>query len=892
MNIGKRHPDNGKSSDKSSHDQDHLLRVIFDHHPHSSCLLDSAGRILVANPAFLKLSGSSREEIFGRPMWDVPPWKGKPESSQAIRDAVAAMRKEKVISIETDYIADDGSMHTFLLTFTSINDERGESLYIVLDGYDITESAKTIQALHKAQEIFDIIANTVPIIYWAADADGTITLSEGGGLKRMGTQPGEHVGTSLYELYPENTEVIHRILKGESFTERREAGGGVWETTCVPVHDDEGKLMGSVGVTLDVTEGTRAEEELRKTQALLAAAVENSPYGIIIADAPDVRIRMINKAALDISGRSFRELTDIPMEKHPVCWQAYRPDGQLFAPDELPLSRAVLEGKVSMGVEAVIRQPGGEDRWISASAAPVRDDDGRIIAGVAILHDMTEQKLADNEIHRQKKTLQTYINTAGVMFLALGADERVTMINSKGCEVLGYDKEEIIGKNWFDTCIPPEKRDEIRSVFHKLIAGGVASVEYYVNQIITKDGSEKIILWHNALLKDENGNFLNIISSGLDITEQKKVETELRESEKRYRSLFENLYDAVFVMRGDLFADCNRKAVEMFGCRRDDLIGHTPYELSPKVQPDGADSREKARLLIESALRGEIDSFEWLHRKCSGETFYVEVHLNRIDLKDGSHLLAILRDITERTALQRQIEESHYRLELMSRELLDSQEQEKRRIARELHDETGQLLTAMKINLQYILHRRNSDLHREELLKRLSEQVDLIDTAIQQVRSLSQELRPSILDDIGLVPAMRWYLDRQTQLAELQGSIKEENLPDRIPSRIRIACYRILQEAVTNILRHANATRIDVSLVGTSKGLKLVIRDNGGGFDVKEALERASRGESFGLLGMQERLELLGGKLKISSTPDKGTKIEAVFPVMTDGEKTVNKKTS
>jgi signal transduction histidine kinase len=163
--------------------------------------------------------------------------------------------------------------------------------------------------------------------------------------------------------------------------------------------------------------------------------------------------------------------------------------------------------------------------------------------------------------------------------------------------------------------------------------------------------------------------------------------------------------------------------------------------------------------------------------------------------------------------------------------------------------------------------------------ERLSEQISLIDSTVGVVRNLALDLRPSILDDFGLVPAIRWYLKRQLESSEMRGSIIEEDVPENLPSATETACFRVMQEAVTNILKHAQASNIMITIGRTPDGLRLIVRDDGIGFDVDEARRKSSMGESFGLLGMQERLGLLGGMLTIRSTPTEGTEIEAIYPV-------------
>lgn len=215
------------------------------------------------------------------------------------------------------------------------------------------------------------------------------------------------------------------------------------------------------------------------------------------------------------------------------------------------------------------------------------------------------------------------------------------------------------------------------------------------------------------------------------------------------------------------------------------------------------------------------------------------------------------------------------RLQMLSQELLEVQESERRHISRELHDEIGQALTAVKVNLQAA----RRALPSEEILAQLDESIDVVERTLEQVRDLSLDLRPSLLDDLGVVAALRWYIDRQAQRAGFEAQFTAD-LPElRLPSELETTCFRVVQEALTNIIRHANASHVKVELRERDQTLELFIRDDGIGFDVDAVMERAAGDLSLGLLGMQERVQLVSGQFEIVSDPAKGTEIRAVFPL-------------
>jgi signal transduction histidine kinase len=230
--------------------------------------------------------------------------------------------------------------------------------------------------------------------------------------------------------------------------------------------------------------------------------------------------------------------------------------------------------------------------------------------------------------------------------------------------------------------------------------------------------------------------------------------------------------------------------------------------------------------------------------------------------------------LAEAGASQAALEEAYGRLRGLTRRLEAAKEDERKRIARELHDEMGQALTAAKINLQ-ILAANGSPLERT---RRIEDAVGMLDRMIGHVRTMSLALRPPLLDELGLLPALRSYLEAQTQRAGVRFDLTAIELPALAPE-IAIVAFRAVQEAVTNVIRHAGASNATVALEPQSGSIEITVRDDGRGFDVGEMLERAARGHHLGLLGIRERVEGLGGTVEIVSALDHGTEVRVSVPL-------------
>ena len=230
----------------------------------------------------------------------------------------------------------------------------------------------------------------------------------------------------------------------------------------------------------------------------------------------------------------------------------------------------------------------------------------------------------------------------------------------------------------------------------------------------------------------------------------------------------------------------------------------------------------------------------------------------------------------ERAVLFEEVQSGRQRLQSLTRQLIDSQEKERRHLARELHDEIGQVLTAVKTNLQSV----QLAFDPQTLTARLEESIGVVERALGQISDLSLDLRPSLLDDFGLVPALEWYAKRQAQRSGFQVTFLAQPEEMHLPANLETTCFRVAQAAITNIARHAQAKHVHVELRQDETELYLLVRDDGIGFDVQAALARMAHDESFGLLAMQERVGLVGGQIEFDSAPPCGTEIRVRLPLV------------
>ncbi|HSA65891.1 MAG TPA: sensor histidine kinase [Nitrospira sp.] len=227
-----------------------------------------------------------------------------------------------------------------------------------------------------------------------------------------------------------------------------------------------------------------------------------------------------------------------------------------------------------------------------------------------------------------------------------------------------------------------------------------------------------------------------------------------------------------------------------------------------------------------------------------------------------------------RQRLLSDLERAQEGLRQLSHRLLQAQENERRHIARDLHDEIGQALTALKLNLREV----QGPVEPAPIMTLVTDCLEITDQLIQRIRNLALDLRPSLLDELGLVSALHWYVTRQAERAGWTIDYAAQEFEHRLSQEIEIICFRVAQEALTNVMRHAKATHLRVALAQKGQGVELVVQDNGLGFDVDKARARSRTGQSLGLLGMEERVYLAGGTIDVQSRPQEGTTITVLVP--------------
>jgi PAS domain S-box-containing protein len=627
------------------------------------------------------------------------------------------------------------------------------------------------------------------------------------------------------------------------------------------LRDAAGSFGGIVMTGVDITERAGAERRL-------ADVIEALGEGLILI-GPDGRYQLANRAEEELLGVTRDRIVGVRFDE--VAWGRRAADGAPFRTEDHPFARLARGEAAVRDLEMQVVTPQGEARTVLASAMPLRDAAGNFDGAVLTAVDITARKVAER---RLRDTIETMAEGLAIA----GADGRYEYFNRAAEDLIGIPRERVLGVRydavpWLRIAADGGPFANADHPFERIARGETTALRDYEYKVVTAKGAVRTISTNAAALYDAAGNFDGVVSTWSDVTDRKNAE-------RRLRDIIETMAEAVMIIGADgNYELVNRETEELLGRPRGRIIGARQGD-SPwaRLAVDGRPLRV-AELPLERLRRGEpaLHGVEFQLTLPEGPPRTILINAGPLRDAAGDFAGAVLSgfDITERKVAERRLAEYTARLGTLSRRVLAVQEEERRAVARELHDELGQVLTAVRLNLQ-TLRRRSRD---PELGPIFEDGLAQLETAIAEVRALSTRLRPTILDDLGLEAALRSHLERSRVRAEIELDTAISLPQKRLDPAVETACFRIVQEAMTNVVRHAAARRLAVSLQALDGELVLSVRDDGHGFDPAAAAERAARGESAGLSGMEERAQLAGGRLEIRAAPGRGTEVRAVFPL-------------
>ena len=561
-------------------------------------VIDFNGNLVDVNKTTVEVLGYSKEELLTVGLYGI-------DSSLRKEDIIAlanTMPLDKLQIFETSHTTKDG--RTFPVeVYSSLVTYQGKRAILSI-ARDITERKRIEELLVKERQELKLIIDTSPIIVFYKDKQGRFIRVNKTFAEAQKMPAEDFVGKTVFDLYPpeiaqgmadDDQEVLESGHAKLDITEQYESAAGVrWvHTDKFPICDKNGIPFGLIGFAQDITERKKAEEALGLRMEQLVAINQASQAVATSLDLDQVLTEVMSLAGkvvgseytsivlVDEAGHISRGVENMPgvlsierrarkrgftswilRARQPAVADEIGEDGVIRprvgggAPRTANPNLVAKGIKSFVGLPLIVKEhnvgvlylhsllPGTFKDQLAllttfASQAAIAIEKARLYN--AVQRELAERKQAEEALQRERDTAQQYLDIAGVLMAALDTDGQITLINQKGCEILGYKESELIGRNWFDTCLSEDAREEVRGVIERLMAGDIEPVEYYENAVLTKSGAQRILAFHNAVIRNQASQITGILFSGEDITERKRAEAELQASHEAERNFAERL---------------------------------------------------------------------------------------------------------------------------------------------------------------------------------------------------------------------------------------------------------------------------------------------------------------------------------------------------------------
>lgn len=585
----------------------------------------------------------------------------------------------------------------------------------------------------------------------------------------------------------------------------------------------------------------KTERALTQSEQDYRELFERAHDAILIIDSANQIIISANAGAHTIYGVPPDSLPGQPFS---TLW----PDESLR---EKLLKQTTTRGSVQ-GWEAALRKPDGRDLVLEVSSTTV--DYQRRAAIMCIARDITDRKY-----YEELRLSQTILRQVNNLIIVGNGSGRIIYVNHAVTTLTGYTRAELLGQGWWNMTRDDEESRNTEMDYISAASKGLRPTykDPYDRIIRCKDGNQVWIQWY-----DTKGPEDLIIGVGIDITAQKAALQALEESEEHYRLLFDNNPSSIIMYDAKSFEiiDVNPASCNLYGYSREEF---QKLLLGDLISREGLGTHQDSK-------SDESTSKTTRHRRKNGSLIDVEVVDHALEYKNRETRIAMIQELSERKRAElAELELRTQKVRLAT--VVHTQEEERRRIARELHDGLGQMLAALKRSLEYTGY-TNSQTEDDS-------SAQLLDNAIGETRRIAHNLMPSALEDLGLFAALDRLCYQCFHQTDIQIHFQTYNFDERLPAGSELNVYRIVQEAFNNILKHANAKEVTLQIVGYADKWILTIEDDGAGFDATAVSQKRSGKGGLGLVSLRERVEFLGGELEINSAPGQGTSLVIEIPI-------------
>ncbi|MBS0169187.1 MAG: PAS domain S-box protein [Nitrospira sp.] len=845
-------------------------------------IADDTGRLREVNQTLCTILGYSEEELLTRTYQSVTHPEDLGQNLERVRSLWSGELACDVF--EKRYIRKDGRIIWAHVGLSVIRDEAGRALHVLAMVQDITERKRTEEALQLAKYTVD---HATEAIYWVGSGAELLDVNEAASLM-LGYSREEFLGMTVHDLNPLFTREHWPSYWQETREKERVSFEGTHRAKdgrLIPIEVDVNFMYynGSechCAFVRDVTERKRSEGALLASQERFHFAIEATNEGLwdwnIETDAVYYSpqwIRLLGYPPEDVTGSTA------------FFFRILHPDDHSRLAEVM---QAHLDGHTPVKeLELRLRHKSGEYRWyLDRGKVVARDAQGQPLRMVGTITDITERNRVERERTEALANLQTIMETVPDVIFVLDLEGRLSKWNRRLETVTGYTCDELLGKSALEM-VPTAEAEPTTAAIRQAFEQGYAELE---GHLLTKDGRTLPYHWNGATFADLHGRVVGISGVGRDITERKQTEALLRSSEERFRFVALATNDILWdwdLLTGDHWWSPN--ACDKFGYDS----GKEPSvdAWSSRLHPE---DRERVLDIVSRAIQTDVRTFsaEYRFQLADGTYGYFldRAHIVRNDSGVGVRMIGAMIDVTAPRRAYASLEEAYHRFQAMSQELHMVESNERRRLSRELHDEFGQLLTSLKFDLASVKrYAARSRVAGESGQERLARALDTIDLLFARLRQIVRALRPPVLEELGLKASLEALIaDVQARTGLRCSLVFEQKVRRgaRLPT-LETAFYRIVQELLTNVIRHAHATTVSIVVQRSRQEWQLTVHDDGVGFDVG----RLSPMGGFGLRGIRERVEILAGQVEISSGAGSGTTVQVRLPVGSSPDTTTREGT-
>ena len=761
------------------------------------------------------------------------------------------------------------------------------ALHERVDGLQASELEykQSYEKLCESEKNYRELVQNANSIILRMDVNGNLKLFNKFAQEFFGYKEEEILGRNVVDTIVPEKDLLQRDLSSllidfekdperyvyNEFENRRKNGERVWIAwNNKAVFNENGSITEIISIGNDITDRRQIEEELQNSEINYREIFNSANDAIFIHDIDSGKIIDVNQRFQEMFGYTsktaqFLEVGDFSEGKPPFSTN-----------DALQRIKNAETGKPQL-FEWLGKDRTGRLFWVEANLKRT------VIRGkpciLVVARDIDERKKVEDALRTSEANYRAIFNNVNdALFIHDAKTGKILKANDKFVEMFGYSQKEAEQKDVgrFSSGIDQYTQKHALQFIKKAARNEPQLFEW---QCRHKSGR---LFWLEVNLKQATIMGRDcLLAMARDISLRKEAERALAESEQKYKTLYESSQDAIMLLTPQKgFFSGNPATIEMFKCRdENEFNSKSSASLSPQYQPDGQLSSVKEEKMMAIAMKKGSHFFEWKHRKMDGAEFFSTVLLTRMELKNEKILQATVRDITELKLAEKAQKEYVRVLRRLSSKLISAQEDEKKRTARDIHDTIGQALTAIKFRVENTLQHIEKQ-NKKSIIKSLSEIIPIIQDTIEETRRVTMGLRPSTIDDLGIVATISWYCREFERIYPNISIEKHIDIDEAdVPENLQITIYRILQESLHNIAKHSKADLARIFFQNKNNTIIFSVKDNGQGFNLDEAISMELLKRGHGLESMKERTELSGGSFFTESIRKAGTVVRACWPI-------------